>query len=118
MEGEADGLNKAVDELGDMEASVVEDTNTGILVVPLLVTGLVLVTGKAESVDTIASEATVGVLEVPPEEVDDVDVIGTADAVEEDTNGSEALVVPTSEIGILVVLLEVCLEDVDIEVVT
>ena len=56
MEGEADGLNKAVDELGDMEASVVEDTNTGILVVPLLVTGLVLVTGKAESIDTIASE--------------------------------------------------------------
>ena len=117
MEGEADGLNTAVDELDGTEASVVGDTNTGKLVATLLVAGLVLETGEADSVeDTIASEATVGRLEVPIEEVDEVDVIGTTEAVVEDTNGSEALVVPTSEIGKLLVLLEVCVEDVDNDV--
>ena len=113
VEGEADGLN-TVDELDGTEASVVGDTNTGKLVATLLVAGLV--TGEADSVeDTIGSEATVGRLEVPLE-VDEVDVIGTTEAVVEDTNGSEALVVPTSEIGKLLVLLEVCVEDVDNDV--
>ena len=118
MERKVDGLNTAVDELNGMEASVVEDTNTGKLLATLLVAGLVLETGEADSVeDTIASEATVGILEVPLEEVDEVDATGTTEAaVVEDTNGSEALVVLTSETGILVVLLEVCVEDVDNEV--
>ena len=118
MERKVDGLNTAVDELNGMEASVVEDTNTGKLLATLLVAGLVLETGEADSVeDTIASEATVRILEVPLEEVDEVDATGTTEAaVVEDTNGSEALVVPPSEIGILVELLEVCVEDVDNDV--
>ena len=114
VEGEADGLN-TVDELDGTEASVVGDTNTGKLVATLLVAGLV--TGETDSVeDTIGSEAAVGRLEVPLGEVDEVDVKGTTEAVVEDTNGSEALVVPTSKIGKLLVLLEVCVEDVDNDV--